>query len=395
MANVCNRFRSIAKDAFGRKICGSGLYFHVISNGIDGSDETKYKPYFNMFGENMGAIYIDSYRGITKIDRNHWLMVQIQNRCNSITHLSIGCSEIDLAFILSYIHKLTHLELDKVKSINQTWTTQNIPHLIYFEANCSYLENKKWIEFLSNNGQLKSLILHEIIDTVPNSIELVSLETLDIRLPYRDSCIGILNAIQCENITEIYINLHKWTNDILDLLCQYKKLESISIFSYYLSSEHLNRMVVKLPNLKKVHLKCASDYINIGKFVAQTILLSTKWENISIGLPKLPDFKHSLMFEMAEATQHNPLLKIKLFISKRHKNSNNSAIIFYWGVVRHNYGILFWNGYDHIHSKTSTGFLDLNEQCIQKILDFLSLTDLAALFNTCDSTQQAVKLFLK
>lgn len=87
-----------------------------------------------------------------------------------------------------------------------------------------------------------------------------------------------------------------------------------------------------------------------------------------------------MISEIAEATQQNRQMKIKLFITYHNSKWRGNTITFHRGIV---------------HCNLATGFLDLNEQCVQKLLDFMSLNDLAAIHNTCVSTQQAVKLYLK
>ncbi|XP_055295897.1 uncharacterized protein LOC129565259 [Sitodiplosis mosellana] len=152
-------------------------------------------------------------------------------------------------------------------------------------------------------------------------------------------------------------------------------------------------MIEQLPHLTQIKLRCVSDFINVGQAISYIIQCCTKLEVLSIGVPKLSELKHSFIYEMAEATQHNPKMKMKLL---KVDCSLEKALTAYRGTVRRGYAILYWNDYDHIHSKTSTGLLDLNEKCTQKIIQLIStsLNDLAALFNTCKRTQQAVKDYL-
>lgn len=423
MTKVCKRFCILAKTVFNNKFNGINKYFTITISPFNVSAEkTHYEEYFTTFGKNISCIEIKFFNNEPNINvtNNHWIVGQIKTFCPSLKCIRIyeGC--IDLTQFLHNAPGLRHIHLYNIKLLNQSWATYTYHELITFCAYCVFWRQGELETFINNNNQLETLkittnkepfqmffisslegqllkLKHLHLSTndermiTVNNIEMLHLESIKLKMNAQ-SCINILMAITpYHNITKIVLNCLNWNDKIVEILYeQYRNLKYINIKTDKLTFDHINQIIGYFPKL--IDFNCnriVTDYININRDILRTIFVCKKLENLSIGIPnELLDFCHSIIYEMAEATRRNLNLKISLYAEY-----GNSKLTSHQGTVRRNNAILYWDGYDQIYTNQKK-FMDLNEKCIQKIIYFLNLIDMNALFNTCKRTQKAVKDYL-
>ncbi|XP_055296491.1 uncharacterized protein LOC129565533 isoform X1 [Sitodiplosis mosellana] len=419
MTLVCRRFRAIAKDAFSKKYTGKGDegFFELkLRCNNPFADKVKHRPYFATFGEDMAAIRIVDYS--RNVDLYHWLIGQIRNCCKTLRHASIfGGKEINLGEFIRCVPTLSHLYLKSVKLLNQSWAESNYPRLIGFDAADMRLDERDMVQFINNNRQLEELslkgrynemdmhILHSlggilpklkslcldypvwrVFDEEPDSIELNSLETFEIS--GHASFMEILGGMtSCQNLRKISMKANeKWDESVFDALGRFKKLESLKMSAYDLKPGQLEYIVEQLPRLSKlylvdVHIDGETDFyefilhsIRIGKKLAYLEISSNEWE---------PELSYPFIAELGKITKHNPL-KFSLI-------RYNERITSQRGEVRSKDSVLYWDGYDAVHSQSATNLLDLSDECLQRIVSVLSINDHHALFNTCQKARQVIK----
>ncbi|XP_055296435.1 uncharacterized protein LOC129565502 [Sitodiplosis mosellana] len=426
MTLVCHRFRAIAKEAFSKKYTGDGdKFFNLEVNGTNAiADKTEYHPFFATFGENMAAIHINySDPPGTTVDRNHWLIDEIQNCCTTLTHFCIvRGGKVNLTEFIRWVPSLSHLYLENMTLLSQSWSRFTYPRLVCFHMSDVDWEEKHLIQFISKNPQLEELnisdnFMETNMDFVYAFAKLPKLKSLRLNFHGSEdleeqsslikmdsltafqiftsdaSCMQILKAMKpCQNLVKIDMRAFgSWDESVFITICQFKKLESLKISAYDLKLKHLKQIVEQLPNLSKLKLADIEDDDDseIYDNLLQTIWMCIKLSQLEISFDDdddWPEFDYHFIAELAEITKRNSL-KITL----ESFNTPSNRLTSHNGEVRHRDAVLFWSGYDPIHSHSRANLLDLNEKCLQKIISLLNITDQSALFNTCTRTQQAVK----
>lgn len=427
MAKVCKRFRNIAKKVF-EKYCIVCPYWVSTDSSRNSEEE-----FFTIFGENMKSIEIEVF-GEEETASDNWLFILIKTHCKSLERLKITgfvqykLSRFDLTPLMASMPKLRSLTIFDSELINTNWTQYTYPELVYYCHEVHFEEvtfnTQEIVDFIENNNQLETLrltlrdafeldFLHKVNGKLPRLKELrlqrwyvaepiqmqiqVKMENLESLEMWTDqyTYVNILDAMtECKNLTKITMKCDNWIDDIADALREYPQLKSIEVNAPGSQLEFMNRIIEEHQNLTEIQFDGIADDIRIDD-ILHTIVISTKLSRLTIGMTKMPALNYSFVCEMAETTQHNSQLRIELVEwHKSFVHSYKPKVNSYKGVVRRGNTILYWTGYEPMRSLTSTGLLDLNDKCIGKLMSFLNVNDITALFNTCKHTQNAVKKHL-
>lgn len=424
MSRVCSRFRSVAKDAFSKKYTGKSLgrYYELkIFCEYEYEEYIRFRPFFRTFGQNMIAIEVHFFDE-SPIARNHWLYKLIQNYCTSLARIRIySGDQLDLMRIIGSAPKetLTHLRLNGVKFLNNSWSYINYPSLECFEAHHSmdrvvlttFLRNNRQIKALDFsycrfefdvfqllNGQMNELTSLCIHDYTPMSgdrfdiIQLEALESFELCID-PDTTLAILKGISkgCKKLSCLLMkeNSHhhlSWDDNCIQAVCNLTNLETLTICSSSLGAFRLKKIVSSLPKLTSLSLQHFYDEADVNQNIPEVVDFCSKLIELDIeicGDP--PEITIDFLKQIAETTQ-NSTLKVKL--------DRNLKLISYQGEVRNDDAIIYWDGYDPTFNKSSINLLDLSDACLVRIAGFLDLDSQCELFNTCKRTRKSVSEYI-
>lgn len=426
MTRVCKRFQKIAKSAFKKKYNGKTAesYFNLsIFCESDFDEYMRYRPFFITFGDDMIAIEIRFFDD-SRVARNHWIIKMLQRYCTSLARLSIfGGVQLDLTGIIGSIQittSITHLKLNGVKFLDQTWANLHYPILESFSTRYA-IERNTIDSFVRNNHQIKHLdfaYCHFDVDVVRSMCgrldELMTLsiqdftpilgETFDlISFPALESfhlCIdpdttlAILDAISegCKQLRHLFVeeNSHShiaWNDGNIHNCCKMLNLENLTICVNSLDIQRINKLVQSLPKLTSLTLKHFVNESDSSENIIDVIEFCSKLETLSIdvcGIP--PDLSNNFITQIATITQNNPQFTLTL--------ERNINLVSSQGVVRNKDGIIFWNGYDSIFNQSTTNLLDLDNKCLMKIVRCLDVNSQCKLYETCKQTRELISQYI-
>lgn len=425
VTRVCKRFQRIAKDAFKKKYSGKTAesFFNLsIFCESDFDEYMRYRPFFIAFGDDMIAIEIRFFDD-SRVAKNHWMIKMIQRYCTSLARISIfGGVQLDLTEIIGspLMTTLTHLKLNGVRFSDQTWANLYYSNLESFSTRYA-IERNTIDSLLRNNRQIKHLdfaYCHFDVDVVQSMSgrldELTSLsiqdftpilgETFDvISLPALESfhlCIdpdttlAILDAFSegCTKLKHLFVeeNSHShiaWNDRNIHNCCNFLTLEDLTICVNRLENHQLNKLVQNLPKLTSLTLKHFVDESETNENIIDVIDFCSKLNTLNIyvcGIP--PDLSSNFLTKIATITQNNPQFTLTL--------ERNINVISNQGVVRNKDGIIFWSGYDPIFNQSTIHLLNLDDNCLKKIVECLDINTQCKLYGTCKRTRELISQYI-
>lgn len=431
--SVCKRFKSIAEKTFTKKYNGTseGKYykFKVLPKNFV-EQRKQYLSLVSNFGECMSAIALkfDGYGKI--VANNHWLIRLIQRYCVSITKLKItGGSIIDISSIVCNMPRLTDLFLYSFQLDNHTWTKYTYPDLIQFSAKLVRGMNlQDFFIFITHNPQLQHLYLYESLpidvlhavddqlnklktlelscekDTFTNYSTTFKMDSLEaVTLRYDSSLIPILSSLRkgCNNIEHLCIyRYHGLDIADIEVICSFDALKTLKIYDVYeFPLKLFKKLIHGLPSLTSVSISDAGDICKSHDDLLSVVEMCHRLSTLTLmpfHFSKVPKLNYDFYERFANIIERNGSnLKLYLesedFEDKTIVSKEEIQFIFASNsdVLSHN--ILFWKGYDAVHSSS---ILDLNEKILMKIIDSLDGNDLYAFYQTCKHMQKLVKKYL-
>ncbi|XP_055310330.1 uncharacterized protein LOC129573603 [Sitodiplosis mosellana] len=376
MALVCERLKAIAKEAFTKKYNGTNQssYFEVnISHRNLMVEREQYQPLFSTFGENMVAIYIWFSRG--NVARNHWIFAMIRRFCINLSKIEIGGGdEVDLLKMFRSLPKpsLTHLAVLYTNAADTNWSEYRHPNLIKFHVDegCNF-EQQEIVDFISTNTQLEEIHL--------KNVEV-------------DNYVPILEAIgnKCENFRKLEImDWHRdmvWNSEMIDILCKLSSLNCLEINAHGLKLGQLESLVRRLPNLSSLRLNHTAATSEIYENLTRAVSICQRISELKIRT-KDPDFA-MLTNELLTYIADEIMISNKMVVLKEAEDE----IVIVKGEVQRNKVIVYKHDATD-GNQPATNFLDLNDDCLAKIIEFLKPKHHCALYDTCQRTRKAVEEF--
>lgn len=375
MTRVCKRFKTIAKEAFSKKYSGktNDQYFTVklfYENLI--VERKQYQSLFSTFGENMVAIDIWFTHG--PVARDHWILAMMQRFCSKLSKIEIGGGEeIDLLKVFRSLPNLllTHLCLANTAISNTNWSKYRYPNLIQLYVNELYeYDQQKIIDFISTNTQLQE----------------IHLQNLEI-----DNYVPIVEAIEnnCKNIHKLEIlewneNI-LWNSEMINTLSNLTTLNVLKIDAHGLKLSQLGTLVRRLSNLSVLSLETTSVGSEIYENLTRAVSICRYTSKLKIRTkdPSFSKLNFELLTHIAdEVMQSNKTVVLKDYID---------TIVIVKGEVRRNKIIVY--KHDAICSRSAANFLDLNDDCLAKIVKCLTPKEHCALYDTCKRTRTRIENF--
>lgn len=317
MSRVCKRFRTIAKETFGRWYSGEDddKFYKLTIYATDNLFEDKRKNLrlFRTFGENIQAIFIRvySFEHDTSIPMNelHWLYEVLEEFCTSLKKMKVHqLNSVNTTRILQQLPTLTHIHFIDSSHLNHQWINYTYPNLVsakFFGSN-NYehaIHDDHFKKFLNNNRQLKELCVTltrneetnilDLIngkfnelrtmelysDVISDDNEMPDLESITIKLPQLESVklwdhyatVTFLQAIcnGCPNIIKLEL-LHlqeAWNDDATMAVCSLKKLTTLAIDATGIKVEHIRSFVKRLPHLSSLCLDSINESSEVIEYL--------------------------------------------------------------------------------------------------------------------------------
>lgn len=427
MTWTCHRFRTIAKEAFGRiynrETYGNFDVKILCENDID--DQKRYRPFFRTFGDNMKSIEI-SFDDFRPVHINHWIYESMQEYCKYLTKLYINYGEgVDLTRILLQQPSLTHLYMYCNITLNGLWTMHSFPNLKIFIVNGERHLGRDLSEFFHKNRQLTEFSIEHndkcdafnIIDLLNgklNDLKVLYLSTgLNSNIPNLKSSIVTLDKLEsltlngkyasyvilgaiskgCKNITKLKMlsdsDEIKWNNAVLTL-CSFKKLTKLKINAHNIGMLHLQRIIEDLPNLRSLHIDRLSYKSKTFESLPYILPSGTKLIKLKMTVFEQGDFiclSSEFIKDLAEFTHLNNGVKVML-------RSFRDKLMFTQGEARRCNSIIYCNKHDGNNDGSSLNLLDLSDRCLEKIFGLVDAKSQCALYNSCTKMQNIAKEYL-
>lgn len=222
-----------------------------------------------------------------------------------------------------------------------------------------------------------------------NVIQLEALETFELSID-SETVATAFDAIStgCKNLKLLFVkeNSHNhfpWDDGCIQAICSMKKLESLIICSRNVGDLRLNRIVQSLPELTSLSLKHFHVETGIYENIPQVIDSCSKLKQLTIEVcSDAPELTVDFLTQIAATTRNNREMRVTL--------DRNLRLVSYQGEIRNRGVIIYWDGYSPAYSQSFFKLLDLNNECLQKIIGFLDLSSKCELHDTCERTQKLV-----
>lgn len=426
-SHVCRSFIVIAKRAFQRKYANRRYEMSGIRNDRRGL----HRAILHNFGSKVTHLFIYKY-DFVNCDR-HIMNLIVQNCTNIIKFELIGVS-IDLAEFFSHAPNLTFCSLNGViVDEKNDWKIIALPRLKHFEIRFKYkLQMASIAEFLNRNRQIETLAIDtehnllpiigkrlnrlrdfKIVDygqitvadasaaTVSNStdaiINLNALESLEI---FSDDPELMLRYIQtgCKNLQQLIIvfkNQTKLEQSILLAIGPFERLTALKILYAKITMSQIKLLASHLPHLKSLHIEMFT-----GCELAENILWISsafkKLTNLEIQLDSVhcPNgwnynfhqrFLRAIGNERVDLKLNLLFREHKLMISRDsicHTRDGSNPIL------------VHWVGYEAEKSHTKVNILQLNDQSMWHLFDFIDLNSLDILQRTCRDMRTKIQIYM-
>lgn len=443
VTRVCQRFKPLAEDAFSKKYSGSTKDRYYVSKVFCESlveEQTQHWSMFCTFGACMQAIKIIFYTGcrdeeLPRVAKNHWLFRLIQRRCKSITKVIIeNNGSVDITnIIIHLIPSLTDLCLNYLTLTNNEWTKYTYPRLVHFKATyVGFMDVPDIANFLNLNPQIEKLKLDEceniqlsLIDTMSdklNQLKTLHLAPPDEKLEYigdstifkfdgleslhiavaANSFVNVLTAFRngCKNIKCLKVSNGKWGKcqsldlKYLNVICSFDMLETLELEHYHLEVQLIEVIVSRLPNLVSLKIFRVTNISSTEEFMSVVLIC----KNLTyLELFADLEFNFDLFTRVCDIIR-SAGRNMKLVL----QNWRGTTIITHEDARRKSntfadpleYSVLYWKGYDASYTQSNKSLLDLNNNCLTRIIALLDANSLHTLYRTNTLLQQLVKTYV-
>lgn len=441
VSRVCTRFESLAKEAFAQKYNGQSenRYFKVSQDGAE--DGTLYLPFFEAFGHNMTSLdvqFTEYYMGKSVF----WLNTLLKEHCPLVAHLTFSsrCRDFNYPEMLDLMPALTSLTFKRTFLTDFAWAGRRYAKLNSFTAQNTNFEPSALHRFVQFNSQLKNLQL-EYCDGLRNPLQILSgalngltslvlkdrklnsidstdviilgeLESLTISMKLT-SVVNALGAIArgCRKIKRLELSMeaeqrtedednieedqavepigddekNRIVNQLNDIIGSFEELTSLSINGFTFEPDFVRTLVQRLPKLKLLHLHSVWMFGFNGDDI---LFVFTECEH-------LVEFSISSLYvkPRIDLNFHHQFAKIAQNrgddITFKYTDDGTKLVVTE-GKLMVNGELRYWSGYEANQSRSKTHFLELNEKCIDKIVEFLREDDVSNLYRTCKQLKKVV-----
>lgn len=440
---VCRRFKAIAEVATSDKYNGNHEhnYYKLEEYADDAVDQrAQHLLFFTTFANHIKAVSISFYH--QEVEFYNWMFELIIEYCPNVlklilghfTHPSNKWIVSHLEHIISRLPKLQSLQFNNIDLNDSRWSEYSCPTLteiVFNQVNILDLQTLK--QFLVNNRQLESFKcnqlnhvnfavfdgsnLKELIQTDlskyevsyspeasaffedSSHVQMEMLKTILVRNPSIDlfeklatGCVNIETLAVCTMMDFIEL-----TETQMNALLTLKQISSLKLQGVRVSTEQMKELITQSPSLIKLDCTCA-DEISIDDVKdiilhakdhceLDEILLRSTFENMKPS--KLGMKFHNWFKNNAKSNFQFRLLKkvgsvgpaVNEFIVTNEKITRNGALI-------------LWNDYKQSLNdpgQSDANFLQLNDKCSEKIIEYLNEFDKLALYQTCNRMQKLIE----
>lgn len=430
-AQVCRRFKSIAKETFAKKYNGNtdDAYFEIDINSDDtANDQRLFRILLTIFGNEIKAMNLNADHRANQ----HKLLKVISQQCRSIRYMIISNNrhEFNVTNTINSMNNLTSLTLKDMICTNFYWADKRFPHLSSF---C--VENVRTIDmeviklFIYINPQLNELrVINcrkfplKAIQALRDRLKrLKKLEYVAEKNEFSNRCRDI-NMIQLESL-KISVDSLSFQNVIgafargskmiqkLDVQqCEsdnnndgvYKQIEdTIPLFSN-LTDLRLERFDVPFEVIRSLvlfltkltHLKL--DGVKLNEFSPNEILfiykkckqlkelLLSSNENLMETNNFNSEF-HQKFVSIVKQRNEDCKVKFELKQPETDMMINNEKIT-------KNNDLIYWTGCETCENSSKiTHLFDIGEKCLNKIFFYLDEKSERAIYETCSRFRDAMQ----
>lgn len=447
MVRVCTRFEAIASETFAKRYNGASddNYFKIFCNAH--GDEPVYLPIFEAFGRRMTALEI-VMESTAKFSQNYWLYNFIRDYCASasITHVIVKYANesFNHQHFLDVLPAITHMMF--VGPHYNRWVDYRYEHVTHFRAqDFQPIRSSTLQRFVQYNPQIQSLEINGIFMNDPmtalsgqlNSLqELIvkgrGMETMDLtEITFQQlnsltlslnhySAANVLEAIErgskhisCLDVTFYGEAEQRYEGDWGEAFSAFVKREKAEKTHHFTKLAQVIGTFNQLKSLRLTGLPYVSDFLEIlAKYLPKSL------NAIHLGVKEINyDFDSNdilLMFGTFEGLQLFSLLNLNLdrhssggcsfgldwcrefaAIGAKRKhairceyNTENWKMLVTKDKCIVNGELRYWTGYEPHQSRSKTHILDLNERCLDKILDWLPDDDVSWVYETCTALKK-------
>lgn len=444
---VCKKFKRLTEVAVAEKYDGKRKHKYYEIEEFDGTkgnvknEIEQHSSFLMAFAGKMNAVCAIFIYG--KADKKHWIIrllkrhlksvskICLRKSCNYFGSITYDYTKLDLLDVISTFPMLTSLELSWIEPKDSEWTGLHTCSLVELVLNsCLNVDSQTFQRFLNNNPQLENIeicnmmnITIDIFSGMPNlevldlvndgdadesiisitdesNVDLPSL--LIISTDGRNNSVFHVIGTGCKNIESFTVHkmnqLQKFEIDDhqVNIICSLKRLSNISMNGVSFQPEQVKKIVTELPKLKRIEFAYNGDISrdSIGNILKKTKqnrnlrLIKIEMENTHFeSLPAMSEI-HQAFKEFAS---RNITLKLGVGNWKLKKTvviTNENVFV--------NGKLVYWTGHSEILKPSKQlHFIQLNEKCLEIVINQLNFGDRLALYQTCAKMQELVGPKLK
>lgn len=442
VTRVCKRFKRLTEEAVAIKYDGKSEHDYYEIEEFEGTkgnvkDEVEpYRPFLMTFASKINAVRAIFICG--KADKKHWIIRLLKRHLKSASKVSLQKShnyfgfmvdeyvKLDLLDVISLFPVLATLEMSWIEPKNSEWAGLHICSLE--ELNLNNMLNlgpQTFQHFLGNNRQLQMVTVHNTANIIIDLFDdLSNLKTLDLSndgdadesmIPINEKSkvylpnllsIGIENRIKnlfevigagCKNIKTFQVDRMNvgQTLEINDhqvnILCSLKKLSKIWMNGVSFNLQQVKKIITDLPNLSEIEFAYNGDisYDKIGNILEKTRqnpkLFLIEIHMITTWFESLPT-----MSKIHQAFKHfaSPNITLKMTLGPwRHMKTvviTNQKIVV-------NGKLMHWAAHPEIiQPSEKLAYVQLNDKCLEIVINQLNFGDQLALYQTCAKMQKHI-----
>lgn len=420
LAQVCTRFKAVARDIIAKKYNGESedKYYDVLLCTDDGGAvQDLYRKFFETFSNKITALSV-----VSESRTNKQKLLKLMNRhCCTAKHVIIRNSNNDdfpVTKAIHMMHNLTSLTLKCISCAEFYWADERFPHLTSLHLNeVKRVDVQVLKRFIYINPQLKILSVGDCRNFPLKAIQalrkhLNGLESLEYTTYYTDfqkNC----QDIEVENLKSLKISadgsstakvlcvIARGSKNIQHLEVSMRGDNPMDVDETYREFEHTICLFDKLTSLQLHQYKVGISLIRI---ISRNLrhLVSLKLDGVQTDQMTLDDVllvfrrsKHlkelSLQSEFTTKFKFNMEFhrKFREIIGNRGKDikfeliTSEEKILITEEKMMKNGELLYWTGYDVSRSNSLFHLFDLDDKLLRKIIGFLDEQGERALYGTC------------
>lgn len=448
--HVCKKFKHIAATAVTDKYNGidnqgydlEHKHYTIEVFDDNGKSERQHVPFLVKFGEKISAISINfypknvSYYWIIRLVKKYLYATSkvqlIMSYNNHFTDTEIEVdTEIDLADFIPCFPKLKTLTVTDLKLKGLSWAHLQCPSLV--ELNIEYVENlrtRSLEKFFSNNRQLEYFTCCNIPTLTIDTFDGMKLKTLmcdndsdsDGKMKFirETSNASLCNLVvfltdnKTKTLFEVLATSGKYIEEFtvnravdpfeisdhqVEIICSFKQLSKLTMKGVVFNAQQVMKLVAELPHLIKLQFVHSSD---ISLSDVKNILVVTSHSNLSNirinfeltiaeDLPSMSEI-HQLFIDFAK-----PNLVLVFYLTNIVEFAlhyeiftiTESQITMTTDPIEQG-ELIRWNSQMDSESYRMN-LLQLDDDRLEQIIEFLDERDLLSLYQTCNRMQLLVE----